>query len=302
MEKNDVEFLGSLLNEKPEAVEQAVTDGTLGEKIKALKLMNSAEVDTLKTNLTKQVKETHITELVDEAKQGNLDKELYKVIKGATLEKTERELAKEHGIESFEGINDLVLKAISKNKGRTDDTKVQELSQKVTELQGINTNLVKEKDTAVKDAKSEYEGKILKRDKKDIINHLPFDFSDVEQADLEKITGQRRQIVESVFDARYTLAFEGDKVVVKDKEGTLIKNTATLEPIAAFDVMKEIPVELGIKIKSSETGGQGGKSSGGNGSAMFKDYPEFLAYCTERKINQHSAEGIKLWHERGPKL
>ena len=300
MEKHDVEFLGTLLGENPEAVEIAITDGTLSEKIKALDLMKKDQVETLKTNLAKQVRETHISELVENAKGGNVDKDLYGVIKGAVIEKTERTLSKEHGIAEFDGINDLVLKAISKNKGQTDDTKVQELSQKILDLQGINTKLVSEKDEAVKDAGIKANNMVLSRDKRDMVQAVPFDLSDVKEADLEKIVGQRRQIVESVFDARYSLSFEGENVVVKDKEGNIQKNPATLEPIAPLDVMKLIPVELGIKIKSSETGGQGGSSSGGNGSAPFKDQDEFKAYCKERGINPTMGEGLKIWMERRP--
>lgn len=301
MEKNDVEFFGSLLNEKPETVEKYAEEGTLGEKVKSLNLMNSGEVDTLKTNLTRQVKENHINELVEDAKNGNVDKNLYGVIKGSVTEKNEKSLAKEYGVDSYSGLNDLVSKAISKNKGQPDDTKIQELTQKVSDLQGINQGLVTEKETAVSEAKKEYEGKILTRDKKDMINRIPFDFSDIEQSDLDKITGQRKQIVESVFDARYTIGFEGDKVVAFTKEGEMVKNTATLEPVPVLDVMNKIPIELGIKIKSPEAGGQGGSSSGGNGSAPFKSLNDFKAYIEERGILATSAEGIKLWAERKPK-
>jgi len=302
MEKNDVEFFGSLLNAKPEEVEQYASEGKLGEKIKSLNLMNSGEVETLKANLTKQVKESYINELAEEAKGGNIDKTLYGIIKGSVIEKTERNLAKEHGIDSYDGLNDLVSKAISKNKGHTDDTKIQELTTKITSLQEINQNLVTEKDTAVGEAKKEYETKILTRDKKDMINRIPFDFSDVDQDDLDKITGQRKQIVESVFDARYNLIFKDDKVVAQDKEGNVVINPATLEPVPVLDVMQKIPVELGIKIKSPESGGQGGSSSGGSGTAQFKSIEEFGAYCEQHKILPTSKEGVELWAKRGPKL
>ena len=302
MEKNDVEFFGSLLNAKPEDVEQYASEGTLSEKIKALNLMRSDEVEKLKVNLIRQTKENHINELVEEAKSGTIDKNLYGVIKGAVVEKTERNLAKEYNVDSYEGLNDLVSKAISKNKGHTDDTKIEELTKKISDLQGINQNLVTEKETAVGEAKKEYEGKILTRDKKDMINRIPFDFSDVEQADLEKITGQRKQIVESVFDARYSLAFKDDKVVAMDKEGNVVINAATLDPVPVLDVMKQIPIELGIKVKSPEAGGQGGSSSGGSGTTPFKSIEDFGAYCEQHKINPTSREGIDLWAKRGPKL
>ncbi len=299
MEKIDVEFFGTLLNTKTEDVEQAITDGTLGEKVKALKLMNEADVTTMKANFAKEVKEKHISELVKSAKGGNIDKDLYDVIKGGVIQKTERTLSKEHGITEFDGINDLVLKAISKNKGHTDDTKIQELDQKVLDLQGRNTQLVDDKDKAVDDANKKADDRVLSRDKRDLVNAVPFDLSDVDQNDLEKITGQRRQIVESVFDARYVLSFEGENVVVKDKEGKIQKDPNTYEPIAPLDVIKLIPVELGIKIKSPDTGGQGGSSSGSNGSAPFKNQAEFNQYCEDNKIHPTSKEGIKLFAERG---
>jgi len=300
MNEKDVTFFSTLLNEEAGNVETFAEEGTLGEKITALNLMNQSDVESLKTNLTKQVKEDHVTEMVEEAKKGNLDKELYKVIKGATLEMTEKELAKKYSIESYDNVNDLVSKAISKNKGRTDDTKTQELAQKIIDLQGINENLVKEKDEAVTGAKNEYESKILQRDKTDMVNSIPFDFSDVEDGELDKTTLQRKQIVSSVFDSKFTLAFQDDKIVVLDKEGNLQKNPATLEPLPVSDVLKQIPIELGMKLRSLESGGQGGQSSGGNGQTKYASYDEFEAECAKRSILPTSTKGIQMWTDGRP--
>lgn len=300
MIEKDVAFFGTLLKIETGDVEKAVEDGSLGEKVAALNLMNTEQVDTLKTNLTKEVKESHMGQLVEEAKKGDLPSDLYKVIKGATLEMTEKELAKKHGVSEYEGIDDLVSKAISKNKGQTDDTKVQDLNQKIIDLQGINENLVTEKDEAITKAKSEYEGKILKRDQTDMVNAIRFDFSDVDDGDLETVTKQRKEIVTSVFDSKFTLAFQDDKVVVLDKAGELQKNPATLEPLPVSDVLKTIPVGLGMKLKSSENGGQGGSSSGNSGGT-FASYQDFEVHCRDNKILPTSAEGIKIWAERKPK-
>jgi len=300
MEKHDVEFLGTLLNEKPGTVEQVITDGKLSEKIQALNLMGKGEVETLKTNLAKQVKENHISELVENAKGGNVDKDLYGVIKGAVIEKTERTLSKEHGIAEFDGINDLVLKAISKNKGQTDDTKTQELSQKILDLQDINTQLVTDKEQAVEEAQTNANNMVLSRDKRDLVFGVPFDLTSVDESNLEETTRQRRQIVESVFDANYSLAFDGNNVIVQDKEGQIIKNPATLEPISPSDVMNGIPKTIGIPTKSPEGGGQGGSSSAGKGDARFANLAEFNAYCEEKGILATGKEGIALWAKRRP--
>jgi len=299
MNEKDVTFFSTLLNEEAEAVKGYVEEGSLGDKIAALNLMGQDQVETLKSNLTKQVKESHVSELVEQAKKGDLNSDLYKVIKGATLEMTEKDLAKEFGVTEYTGINDLVSKAISKNKGQKDDTKIEELNQKVAELQGINTTLAQEKADAEKSIRSEYEGKILNRDLTDQISAIPFDLTDVEDADLEKVTTQRKTIVQTVFDSKYALKFDGDKAIVTDKDGNVVQNPVTLEPLPVSDVLKTIPAELGIKLKSPESGGRGGKSSG-NGSAKFADINEFNKYCAEKGINPHGAEGIKIWSERRP--
>ena len=300
MDAKDSAFFGSLLNVKPEDVEQAVTDGTLGEKVAALNLMDSQQVETLKSNLTKQVREKHISELVDGVSKGETDKTLYDAIKKSALSKIERKLADKHKVEKFDGFDDLVSQAISNNKGSTDDTKVQELETKVSDLQGINKNLVKEKDTAVTEANTRADLRVLTRDKRDMVNSIPFDFSDVDETKLKEVSGQRRQIAESVFDSKYTLTFEGEKVVAKDKQGDIVKDPATLEPISPIELMNKIPVELGIKIKGPETGGQGGSSSGDKGGGRFATLEEFGAYCEKNGILPTGAAGVKLFVERGP--
>jgi len=300
MNEKDSAYFGTLLNITPEDVEKSVTDGTLSEKVAALNLMDSQQVETLKTNLAKQVKTEHIQELVNGVSKGDTDKTLYDAIKKSALSKLERKLADKHKIEKFEGFDDLVSQAVDKNKGLTDDTRVQELETKISDLQGINKNLVKEKDTAVDEANTKADSRVLDRDKRDMVNGIPFDFSDVDAANLQTISGQRKQIAESVWDSKYTLAFEGESVVAKDKQGNVIKDPATLEPVPPAELMNKIPVELGIKIKVPETGGQGGSSSGGQGSARFATIQEFGDYIDKHGIKSTSPEGIKLWAERGP--
>ena len=300
MNEKDSAFFGSLLNVKPEDVEQSVNDGTLGEKVAALNLMTSQQVETLKANLAKQVKETHITELVDGVSKGETDKTLYDAIKKSALSKIERKLADKYKIEKFEGFDDLVTQAISNNKGLTDDTRLQELETKISDLQGINKNLVKEKDSAVIEANTKADERVLMRDKRDMVNSIPFDFSDVEETRLKEVSGQRRQIAESVFDSKYSLAFEGEKVVAKDKQGNVVKDPATLESIPPAELMYKIPVELGIKIKGPETGGQGGSSSGDKSGTRFSTLEEFGAHCEKNGILPTSAAGVKLFMERGP--
>jgi hypothetical protein len=297
MKANDVEFFSTLLNIEAENVEGAIKDGTLSEKVSALGLLNKSQVETLKTNITKEVKNGHIPELVEAAKKGDLDNDLYKVIKGAALEMLEKDLSKEYKVDSYTDVKDLIAKI--SNKTAKPDDKLIELNEKFKALQGVNQNLVTEKDDAVKNVRLEYEGKLLNKSKNDFLNTVPFDYSDVEDSDLEKAANSRKMILGSVFDARFDLKFDGDTVVVTDKEGTALTNPATLDALPVSDVLKTLASELGQKLTSPETGGQGGRSSGGKGGAKFNSETEFYAHLEAKGIAMTSDEGIKLWQESG---
>lgn len=296
MKENDVEFIGTLLNLEPDAVNSAIEEGTIGEKMKALNLMRGDQVETLKENLTKDVKTNYFSELVEKAKKGELDQDLYKPIHGAVLEMTEKDLAKTYEVERGP-LKDMIAKI--SNNGQSNDT--EQLSQKVRDLQEVNERLVLEKTEAVNDAKNEYKGKILMRDKAEQLKSLPLDFSDVDEAELDKVKTSRKQILNDVFDARFKLDFSDDKLVVKDGKGEIVKNPTTLEPLPASDVMGSLARELGLKLKSPESGGQGGSSSGSNASNRFNNKDAYFKYCEEKGIQPTSKEGVQLWKDRGPK-
>lgn len=299
MKEQDVTFFGTLLNIEPEAVKTAIEDGSLGEKVTALEMMNKTDVETLKGNLKTQVRAEHLTELEESAKKGELPQELYKPINGAVLEKLEKKLSKEYDVAEYNGIDDLVAKAIS-NTAKPDDTKLQEQLEKIRKLQEANTTLSEEKETAVKKANDEKNDWILNKEKSDFINQVPFDFSDVDQKELESVTAERREILKNVFDSQYNLAFKDEKVTVF-KDGNPLLTDTTFEPVPISDVLQKTAAKLGLKLKSPETGGQGGQSSGSNGS-QFKDIEEFEAYCRTKNIVSTSTAGIALLKKSGLKL
>jgi len=297
MNEKDVAFFSTLLNIKTEDVESAITDGTLGEKITALELLSKDQVETLKTNLSKEVRASHVAELTETAKKGELDNDLYKVVKGAAYEMLEKDLSKEYNVESFKDVKDLVAK-ISNKAIKTDDKALQELNDKLTALKEVNQKLASEKDELEPAIRNEYESKLLKRDMGDMLKQIPFDLSDVEDADLKKVSSQRRQIAETVFNSRFDLAFDGEVIVVKDKDGNVQKNPTTLDPLSPLDVLNKIPTELGIKLKSPESGGQGGRSSSGK-NGKFATEADFYNHLESKGINPTSSEGLKLFQDSG---
>lgn len=299
MKEKDVAFFSALLNEDAETVQKYAEEGTLSDQLG--EFVPKEQVDKLKVNLSKEVRESHLNELTEQAKKGELDGDLYKAIKGASYQMLEKDLSKEYGVEDYDNVRDLISKAITNNTTKTDDAKLKEYEDKITRLQEANTKLVSEKDEAVKQARNEYESKILSREKSDYVSKIPFDFSDVEDTELDKTKESRQKIVADVFDARYSMEFKDDQIVVKDKDGNALMNEATYDPIPPSDVMRKIAYELGIKLKSPESGGQGGQSSGKK-SSRFKDVDEFEKYCQDKGIVPTSAEGLTLLRESGLKL
>ena len=297
MIEKDVAFFGSLLGIETEVVEKAIEDGSLGTKVEALGLLNKDQVENLKTNHAKEVKTKYLTELTDSAKKGELPSELYTVVKGASYEKLERDLSKEYGVSEYDDVKDLVAKAIKNKTTQTDDKKLQELTEKNEALQEVNQNLVLEKDKAVTEAQKKYEGMILNKESADETLKVPFDFSDVEESELENIQKSRRGTVDTVFNARYDLAFDDGKPVVM-KDGDILKDPVTLEPVPIVNVKTGIASELGIKLVSPETGGQGGKSSGTK-PGKYSTIEEFNAAMAKQKIMPTSAEGIKAFKDSG---
>jgi len=301
MNEKDVAFFGTLLNETEDNVKTFAEEGTLGEKVKALGLMTKPEVDTFKTNYAKEVKDSYLAELAEMARRGEVPQDLYKPIHGAVLEKNEKTLSKKYGITDFDSFEDLVEKAVSKNKGQSDDTKLQELEALNAELKEINKNLAKEKDEAEVRIKGEYESKIMSRDMSDHIARIPFDFTDVDEDKMDEARKSRQEILASVFASRYKTKYDDGKIIVNDQDGNPIRNPNTLEPIPVSDVLRSVAKDVGMKLKSPEAGGQGGSSSGSKGS-RFKDVGEFTSYCAEKGIVPTSAEGLALLKESGLKL
>lgn len=295
MKEDDVAYIGGLLGLNADDVNSAVEEGTIGKKMKALNLMGADQVDALKENLTKDVKTSYYAEIVEKAKKGELDTDLYGTIKGSVLERLEKDFSKTYNVDR-KPLNDMIAEISTNGQSNDNEQLVKDLAQ----LREVNENLVKEKDDAVKAAKADYEGKLLSRDKMENINSIPFDFSDVDEGELEKATTSRKQILTDVFDARFQLSYSDGNTVVK-KDGEIVKNPATLSPLHVSDVMKSLATELGLKLKSPETGGQGGSSSGGNADSPFPDKEAFDKYCRDKGILPTSIEGLAIWKERRPK-
>ena len=109
----NVEKLASLLKTEPEVVKEALSDET-GEKLGGLvdKFSSEAQIFT-GDELTRKL-DNHAKDYLDKiAKDGQpIPKDLYNRVKGNAFEKFEKELAKKHEVEDWDGLEDLYAKIL----------------------------------------------------------------------------------------------------------------------------------------------------------------------------------------------
>jgi hypothetical protein len=165
-------------------------------------------------------------------------------------------------------------------------------------LQEANKKLVSEKEEAVTTAKRDYEGRLLGRELGDVLKGVPFDLSDVDDKDLEAVRTERAKALEDVFRSRYSMEYKDGQVVVRDSNGDPIKDEATREPVPVSDVMRKTANVLGFKLKSPESGGQGGKSSTST-SGKFKNPAAFDTWCEGQGLNPLGDKAQAILKERG---
>jgi hypothetical protein len=296
----DVTEISQLFSIEKEIVEASEKDGTLSQRIKdslaKKKIYSPDEFDKFKSNYAKEVQDTYFNELVEKTRKGDAPNELHKVVKGAVLQQKEREYSQKYGITEYDGFDDLVEKAIRKTTATGNKAETEQL---IKDLKAANVKLLEEKDNAVKEVEQRFKNQSIERDKRDLISRVPFDFSDKKSDEIENAKTKTQNILKSVFDQEYILDYdEKNRLVVKDKEGKIKKNQATLEPVDPSNVLVELAKDYNLKLTSPDRGGQGGQSSRNSGPA-FSNYDEYVTYCKANGKDIYDKEMMKLWKASG---
>jgi len=299
MKQEDVAYISEQFGIEKEIVEASVNDGTLSARMKdamAKKVIYSAdEFEKFKTNLTAEAQTKYFNDLVEKAKKGDIPTELYKPVKGSSLQQKEREYSKKYEITEFQDLDDLIDKVILKSSANGKPNT--ELEKQINELKSVNLKLAQEKEEALKTVEEKYRNQIIEREKLDAINKIPFDFSGVKSDDADKVRSKTHTILKSVFDAEYKMDYDDKgRLIVKDREGNVKKNSATLDPIPVNDVMIELAKEYNLKLTSPDTGGQGGQSSH-QSSTLFATPEDFYRWCDTQSISPHSKEALEMWRK-----
>ena len=267
MKQEDVVALAALLNYTAEDVKTAVDNGGISELINGflptVKIMPEKDFATYSENLKRQA--------ISELDKTKLPRDVYEYVKGSVLEKTERELAKKHGItENFNGVDDLVEQIIKTKTKAVPDDESKLLKQRIVDLE-------KEWSEKLATASKGFEEKFIDTELGRVISELPI------EAEGEKLTNQQR-IVRAMLKESFTFSLdEGVPVVMKDGKPIL---DSKLDPVPIKDVVYQFAKDY-VNLRP-EQGGRGSSSSTSGSRKM--NFPE---YCEKNNILPNSMEYFK---------
>ena len=209
-------------------------------------------------------------------------KPLYSKIKGAVLEKAEKDLAKEHGIEKYDNLSDLISKLTEKS-GKGD--KADEALKNQIE---ILKNAVKEKEEAIEAIKNETTAKELNQEFNAAVSSLPLDYD-------EEAVEKQRKLLTAAFSSEFKVTKKEDKIIVLDKEGKPVLDKLA-DPAKVSDVVKTFAEGYGFKFKSEDTGGRGTGSSTGGNTINYKG-KTFTEVLIEKGVKPNTNESDALFAE-----
>lgn len=287
MKDNDVAQISEQFGLDQEIVKQSAEDGTLGARIKDVLngkvIYSKDDFDTFKKNYAAEITDSYFSDLVEKAKQGDVPQDLYKPIKGASYQQLERTLSKKYGIEDFSDVEDLIEKVKSSASGNTDESQ-----RLIEELRQANTKLQEEKENAISTVREEFKFKMLSRDTESLLNEIPFDTDDPKRT---------QSLLKGVFNGEYKLDYQDDKLVVL-KGDEVVKDEATRAPVSPKSVMIKLATDYGLKLKSPDTGGQGGNSSR-HSTGSYESVEQFKADMESKGISTTDPEYYKAYKQSG---
>lgn len=263
MKDIDVTALAGLLGSTAENVKSAEENGGLSELINgftgANKVIPVKDYPTLEANLKRQA-------FMDLDKT-NLPKEVFAYVKGSVLEKTEKELAKKHGIAEYQNLDDLVEAIITTKVKTPSDDEVKQLKQRIVDIET-------ESKAKLDQVSKTFETRFINTDLLRAVSELPID------ADGDKLKNQQ-EIVIAMAKQKLEWRMEGDRTVAY-RDGKLVSDSK-LDPIPAKEVIADLAKDY-VNLRH-EQGGRGDQSST-NGSKTIS----FADYCEKNGIKPNTIE------------
>jgi hypothetical protein len=251
-------------------------DSIIKDYATKFKAYTADELSTLIKNSNKQFLESADFDI------NEVPKPLYNKIKGAVLEKTEKDISKEHGISEYKGLNDLIAKLAEKSgKGEKAD---EALLNQINHLK----NAVAEKEEAFNQLQNKIVNDEIAREFSVAVSSLPLDYD-------EDILPKQKRLLESAFSSEYKITKKEDKIIVLDNDEKPVLDKLA-DPAKISDVVKTFAEGYGFKFKAEDTGGRGQGSSKTEGAINYKG-KTFAEVILEKGVKPNSNESDALWVE-----
>jgi hypothetical protein len=293
MEKS-VEVLATLLEQKPEVIEEAIkTDGELDKLVDQYKTDHHVFSSGDLARKIENANRDYIEKLAADGQQ--LPSALYNRVKGNAFEKQEKQWAKEHDIDTWDNIDDLktqiIAKEIAKSGKAGGDAVVKEMEAKIDELKKLVLAESELKEKAVTEERAKVGRRMIDFDIINAIKSVDID------AEGEKLENQRGML-DAVFKRDFSCEYRDDKTVVLDKDGKMIVNKVG-DPLSVSDVLNDIAPKW-VDIKEVSKGGRGGSPTKGKPDGTLKtvmNINELVIYAEGKGILPGTAEFLALMIE-----
>jgi hypothetical protein len=261
MKQEDVTALAGLFNSTAENVNTAIENGTVSELINgfttATKLIPMKDYPTLEANLKRQA--------FMELDKTNLPKEVFKYVKGAVLEQTEKGLADKYGITDYQNLDSLVEAIITTKVKTPSDDETKALKAQIVAIE------TKAKNDLAEVSKT-FETRFIDTELRRVVGELPID---AEGAKLEN----QQEIVMAMVKQKFAIQLDGDKTVAY-RDGKMVADSK-LDPVPIRDVIADFAKDY-VNLRP-EQGGRGDQSST-NGSKTIN----FAEYCAKQGIKPNT--------------
>jgi len=290
MEEKHIDLLVSITGLEKEFITNSIkTDGgttiILNQFREKNKVFKKEDFELRENNLKEDHNSTYLTELIEMAKNQKLPSLLYNAAANNIISAQNKKLAAEFGIEMDDYSNtENVYKSVKEELSTVDNEQLQkDFDAQALTIKGFTSKFEGQETDHLKAIK---ENNIKIAYTKEL-NDFPIDFETDEELK------SRRTVADSVFNNMFVIDIQNEKTVILDKEGNILKNNDTKEPLtiqAVFDT--EISKYVPMKKERSPTNRKPGDPKPDDNTKVTRESIDKQIETGE--LEGHSTEHIAL--------